>query len=175
MFKKLIEKLKKRNQATLYFAKGHETVIIPTKRVEDAGYDIYANFDEDFIMIEPHQTKMIPTRLISAISDDYYIQLEERGSTGSKGMGGRCGVIDSGYRGQWFVPITNHNANGRIIITKNETDCGNGRDIIYPYKKAICQAVILPVPKLEVEEISQKEIEAISSERGLGRVGSSDK
>ena len=34
------------NKRTIYFAKDREDVIIPTKRDEDAGYDIYANFLE---------------------------------------------------------------------------------------------------------------------------------
>ena len=32
------------------FAKIRETAIIPTKKLEDAGYDIYANFEEDFLL-----------------------------------------------------------------------------------------------------------------------------
>ena len=75
------------------FAKVRPTAIIPTKRVEDAGFDIYANFEEDFILIPPHDTIMIPTGIASACDTDYCFILKERGSTGTKGIAQRCGRI----------------------------------------------------------------------------------
>ena len=36
---------------TINFAKIRPTAIIPTKRDEDAGFDIYANFEDDFMII----------------------------------------------------------------------------------------------------------------------------
>jgi dUTP pyrophosphatase len=84
---------------------------------------------------------------------NYAIVLKERGSTGTKGIAQRCGVIDSGYRGEWFVPITN-TTNNTICITKDEKLMSVRNGINYPYSKAICQAVILPVPKMNVQEIS---------------------
>ena len=36
---------------TVKFAKIKPNAIIPTKRLEDAGYDIYPCFDEDYIII----------------------------------------------------------------------------------------------------------------------------
>lgn len=165
----------------LFFARKNETVILPTKNDENAGYDIYANFEEDYMVIPPHTTKMIPTGLYSACSKDYYIQLLERGSTGTKGIAQRCGVIDSGYRGEWFVPLTNTTSN-LIVISKVDVDeivenlcAARNSVIIYPYSKAICQAAILPVPKMEVKEISVDEIMNIKSERGTGSLGSSGK
>lgn len=165
----------------LFFARKNETVILPTKNDENAGYDIYANFEEDYMVIPPHTTKMIPTGLYSACSKDYYIQLLERGSTGTKGIAQRCGVIDSGYRGEWFVPLTNTTSN-LIVISKVDVDeivenlCAARNSVtIYPYSKAICQAAILPVPKMEVKEISVDEIMNIKSERGTGSLGSSGK
>lgn len=47
--------------------------------------------------------------------------------------------------------------------------------IFYPYEKAICQALLLPVPKIDIEEISYKELQKIESERGVGMLGSSNK
>ena len=173
------------------FAKLHPDAKIPTKRDEDAGYDIYPAFDEDFIQIAPHETVMIPTGLCSAFSSDYVISLKERGSTGTKGIGQRSGVIDSGYRGEWIVPITNHNNWKNIFITKLSEDETvkkkvakeypsvkmdyKALSIFYPYDKAICQALLIPVPKSTTEECTVEEIKAISSERGDGRLGSSGK
>ena len=85
------------------FAKVKEGAIVPSKRDEDMGFDIYACFDEDYIKIDPHETKLIPTGIASACDPEYGFLLKERGSTGSKGIALRAGVIDSGYRNEWFV------------------------------------------------------------------------
>ena len=157
------------------FAKVRESATIPSKRIEDAGYDVYADFEYCDLTIFPHETKMIPTGIASAFSDNYYFQIEERGSTGSIGMKKSAGVIDSGYRNEWFIPITNTN-DIPIVITKlvdkvEQTD----ELILYPYKKGICQAVLLPVPKAQIEEISYEELSQIPSKRGAGALGSSNK
>lgn len=101
----------------LVFAKVRPDAIIPTKEKENAGYDIYACFEEDFIIIPAHTTKLIPTGIASAVSDKYYLQVHERGSTGSKGMKYGAGVVDSSYRGEIFVCINNVNSND-IVISK---------------------------------------------------------
>lgn len=177
---------------TIKFA-GKEGVKIPTKREEDAGYDVYAFFEDTYIEIAPHETKIIPTGLYSAFSSDYVAVLHERGSNGVKGIGQRSGVIDSGYRGEWGVPLTNHNDKplliskftGEELISALEKEFNtyqmillkDGLDncIIYPYSKAICQAIFLPVPKLKTKTISIEELKTIPSERGEGKLGSSNK
>lgn len=85
----------KSDREQLLFAKLKPNATIPSKHYQDAGYDIYACFDEEQLTILPGETKMIPTGIASAFSSKYYAQLEERGSTGTKGMSQRCGVIDS--------------------------------------------------------------------------------
>ena len=165
------------NTQTIYFAKMKETAIIPSKRVEDGAFDIYACFEEDFIVINPNETKMIPTGLASAFSSHYVAILKERGSTGSKGIGQRAGVIDSGYRGEWLVPLTNHN-NTPLVICKEKALKANTFDtnsIIYPYEKAIAQCILVEVPQLSTTEISYEALLQFESERGTGRLGSSGK
>lgn len=165
------------NNKTIYFAKMKPHAIIPTKRVEDGAFDIYACFEEDYIIIAPHETKMIPTGLASAFSSDYVAILKERGSNGSKGIGQRAGVVDSGYRGEWFVPLTNHNAVPVVIL--KETYSGNKDDfadaIIYPYEKGVSQCIMVEVPKLDTTEVSYEELLQFESERGTGALGSSGK
>ena len=168
------------------FAKVHPNAIIPSKRDEDMGFDIYACFDEDYIMIEPHETKLIPTGIASACSPEYGFLVFERGSTGSKGIARRCGVIDSGYRNEWFIGLTN-TTNKKLFISKlSEEGTYNKyyedyepwiRDefLVYPYTKAIAQALVVPVPKTNVDEISYEELKSIESERGMGALGSSNK
>lgn len=163
---------------TVKFAKVRPTAVIPTKRDEDAGFDIYANFEDDFIIIDPHTTTLIPTGIASACDTDYCFILKERGSTGTKGIAQRCGVIDSGYRNEWFVPITN-TTNKKIAIVKKDADYIFMRNTsgytIYPYEKAIAQALIIPVPKVNIEELTYNELKEITSDRGMGALGSSGK
>lgn len=164
--------------ASIKFAKVRPDAKIPTKRIEDAGLDIYACFLHDYIKIEPHKTEMIPTGIASACDTDYCFLLKERGSTGSKGIAQRCGVIDSGYRNEWFVPITNTTDNVLFLakshcIGKLITDFP--KCIAYPYEKAICQAIVVPVPELDIEEYTYDELKAIPSQRGGGCLGSSNK
>lgn len=163
---------------TVKFAKTKPNAIIPTKRLEDAGYDVYPCFDEDYIIIKPHTTVIIPTGIASACDTDYCFVLHERSSTGTKGMAQRCGIIDSGYRGEWGVPITNTN-DVPIVICKKESitdfndfasillfSYGEANYILYPYEKAICQALVLPVPEVEIEEYTYEELKAIPSGKG---------
>ena len=154
------------------FAKMNPNAIIPSKRDEDAGYDIYACIDSD-VVIKPGETKMIPTGLASAFDEGYVAILKERGSTGSRGMGLRCGVIDSGYRGQWFVAITNLNTVDLVISVGSGIKYENS--IVYPAGKAIAQAVFFEIPNTSVEEISLEDLNSIVSKRGAGKLGSSNK
>lgn len=178
------------------FAKVRPDAIIPSKRREDMGYDIYACFEEDYIIINPHETKLIPTGIASACDPGYGFLLFERGSTGSKGIARRCGVIDSGYRNEWFVGLTNTtnkdlyiskigaedivkkqiNAfdNASAILCKLIED-GVNNSIIYPYSKAIVQAIVTPVLETNEQELSYEDLKAIPSERGMGALGSSNK
>lgn len=162
----------------ILFAKVKPNAIIPTKRNEDAGWDIYSNFEEESIVINPHETKMIPTGLATAFGSKYVAILKERGSTGTRGMGQRSGVVDSGYRNEIFVPITNHN-DKPLIITKetNQTTLEILAEdyIIYPYSKAICQMILLELPQLQSKEISYEELKNIKSERGMTCLGESGK
>ena len=158
----------------IYFAKVNPKAIIPSKRVEDGAFDIYACFEEDAMKIEPHQTVLVPTGIASAFSSDYVAIIKERGSTGAKGIGQRCGVIDSGYRGEWFIALTNHNQVPLVIAKESVKDQFQGC-IVYPYEKGICQYMMVEVPKLKIEEISYEQLLKIESERGTGALGSSGK
>ena len=159
------------------FAKVRPDAKIPTKRVEDAAFDLYACFNEDWISIEPHTSKLIPTGIASAFDPEWAIVFRERGSTGVKNMKVNAGVIDSGYRGEYFVSIYNGN-DAPLYIAKylNGEQAPEPKNaIVYPYSKAIAQALVIPVPEVCVEEISYNELQEIPSERGSGCLGSSNK
>ena len=164
----------------VYFAKLRPEAVIPSKRDEDAGYDIYACMEADWMLYAPHETRPMPTGIVSAFSADYYFHIGERGSSGAKSISKRAGVIDSGYRGEWFVMLTNLN-DVPLYFVKPEAEArlraelGDSPAVIYPTSKAVCQAMLLPVPRTEVVELSPEEIMAFASERGEGKLGSSQK
>lgn len=167
---------------TVKFAKVHPDAKIPSKRDEDMGFDIYACFDEDYIVINPHETKLIPTGIASSCNPEYGFLVFERGSTGSKGIARRCGVIDSGYRNEWFIGLTNTTNEVMFLSKLSERETYNKyydevmpKSFVYPYSKAIAQALVVPVPKVEIEELSYDDLKNIRSERGLGALGSSGK
>ena len=166
-------------KALVKFAKVKEGAKIPSKRDEDAGYDIYACLDDDvdWIKILPHHSELIPTGIASAFDKQWGFVLRERGSTGVKNMKINAGVIDSGFRNEWFVSLYNGN-DVPVYIAKYLNGEQSPEDydaIIYPHTKAIAQALLIEVPETEVEEISYEELKDIESERGMGMIGSSNK
>ena len=163
------------NAITLFFTALNEKAIVPSKRPEDAGYDIYACFEEETIEVKPHQTVLISTGIASAFPMEVVAVLKERSSTGVRGIGVRAGVIDSGYRGEWKVPLTNHNQK-TLYLTKTVDDVmENETGIYYPYSKAICQALFIELPQTKVETILPEVLREMKSERGEGGFGSSGK
>ena len=62
------------NDDEILFAKVKENAQIPSKKEEDAGYDFYACFEEDFFVIEALSTKAVPTGIATAFSKKYYAQ-----------------------------------------------------------------------------------------------------
>lgn len=170
-----VEVISEVREDVLLWAKDYDDVIIPSKREEDSDYDIYARFEEDYIIINPQETKMIPTGLRCAMNKKWRLKLEERGSTGTKAIIQQAGVIDSGYRGEIKVPITN-GGNKPIIILKGEApQIVKDLAIVYPYTKAICQAKLDEVPSVKSVEIPVKQLKSIPSERKEGMTGSSGK
>ena len=151
----------------IVFAKVKENAQIPARDSWNAGFDIYPCFEEESFIIEPHTTALVPTGIASAVPENYYIQIQERGSTGSKGIKYSAGVIDSSYRGEWFLATTNTN-NKPILITKmdiaslpeNVKELIEKAYIVYPYTKALFQGIVHCVHnELSVEEITFEELQ----------------
>ena len=166
----------------VFFSKLNEDAIIPQKRPEDAGYDIFSCFSQDYLMIKPGETIKIPTGIASCFSQEHCFIVKERGSTGSIGLGQRSGVIDSGYRNEWILPVTNHSKKTILIIKKEFINTNEYKEIIklndiieYDYNKAIAQALLIPVPKTNVVEISYDELLKFKSDRMMNAFGSTNK
>ena len=159
----------------IMFAKLREGAVIPSKRDEDSDYDLYACFDEEEMVIPPFSTAYVPTGIISAFDDTLGVRFEERGSN-TKWCGiVQAGVVDSGYRGEWFAAMYNGNP-VPVHITKAVTDVMRCEDrVLVPYCKAVCQFNVRHIPKVEIMEMKPEEILAMESQRGAGRLGSSGK
>ena len=139
----------------LLFAKVKEGAIIPTKTEENAGRDLYACFDEDYIVIHPLETKLIPTGIATEIPQGYFGGVFPRSGLATKQglrLANCVGVIDADYRGEWFIPIY------------NDTDVNQ---IIKPNER-IAQMIIIPFYSVDLEEVE----ELNDTERGDGGFGS---
>ena len=166
----------------IYFAKLNESAVLPNKRKEDAGYDLYACFDDDITVLAPFENKLIPTGIAWAASDKFYLQIEERSSTGSKGIKRNAGIVDSGYRGEIKVSI--FNATGKTLVFSNlsEEEFKNKYPKLakenyhfHSTQKAIAQGIVHKVYNLKTQELSYDELCKIESSRGKGGFGSTNK
>lgn len=165
--------------ANVKFAKVHPDAKIPTKRREDAGYDLWPCFDSDWIEIPPFESRLIPVGIASAIDEDWAFIFRERGSTGTKNIKVSAGVIDSGFNGPWFVCVYNGNKVSLFISKIGETGemsplTEHPNAILYPYDKAIAQALLVHVPDTNVTEVDYSEIQNRQTARGCGQLGSTN-
>lgn len=149
-----------------------DTVEMPTRaHVGDACFDLRAHIpDVSFhewnggvevketkgIKIRPGETVMVPTGIATEIPAGFFAPIFARSGLASKqGLRpaqGTC-VIDSGYRGEWMIPLHNDSAETRIVH----------------HGDRICQFMLLPVPDVYLEEVSFLS----SSDRAEGGFGSS--
>ncbi|MBO5162881.1 MAG: dUTP diphosphatase [Ruminococcus sp.] len=96
----------------LTFKKLNENAIIPTRATpSSAGLDIYACLDEP-VEIASGEIKMIPTGLSAMVDcDDVVMLIYPRSGLSTKygvSLANCVGVVDSDYRGAWFIPLINH-------------------------------------------------------------------
>ncbi len=141
----------------LTFMKINEKAVIPARATPDsAGLDICACLDDD-VILAPGEIKMIPTGL-KAESDcgDVAMLIYPRSGLSTKygiSLANCVGVIDSDFRGEWFIPLINH---GKLPFTVQ-----NGMRI----------AQLIPTrvlfPEIEICETLSE------TERGSGGFGSS--
>ena len=97
-----------------------KNAILPTKRVEDGFFDLYGCFDEEVFFLKPGDLKLVSLGISTEFPANWAFRIYERSSAGSKGIATRCGVIDSGYRGEYFVAI--NNTTNRLIIISDKTE-----------------------------------------------------
>ena len=159
----------------IIFAKLRDNAISPSKRDEDSDYDLYACFDDEEFVIPAFSTRLVPTGIISAFDESLGVKFEERGSN-TKWCGiVQAGVVDSGYRGEWFCAIYNGNPVPVHISKAVQEVQRSDTQVLVPYRKAICQFNVREIPKLSLQEVSVDEVLACASSRGAGALGSSGK
>lgn len=157
----------------------NDKAIIPTKRDEDAGFDIYTT--EDYIVLQPHEKHLFPTGIAAAIEPGYWLMGADRGSTGSKGIHIHCGVVDSGYRGEIFICLVNDNT-FPVVFTSDINRITYDRDgdtcrLFYPTSKAIAQLIPIVQPVVHSSEVTSDEEwqQYCDTERGATKLGQSGK
>jgi len=151
----------------LIWAKFSPTAIVPTKRIEDAGLDIYCDYEafgmSDIYILQPHETKRFDSNIGVVIPEGYVGIVKERSSTGKFTTYVGSGVIDSGYRYGIGVFFTN----------------ASDQSIQLDLKKAIAQMVIFECLHDNSSNIEITTPEQFAkdypSNRGLGKEGSTNK
>ena len=169
------------NNLIIYWDKLNKMAKLPSKRDEDAGFDIYSDSMEN-IILKPNETKFFTTGLRSAFPSNYWIEIKERGSTGAVGLSVRSGVIDSGYRGEWKIMLTNVNKYpvefshdvDKVTYIKGKIFKNKIKKVIYPSTKAIAQAVVIPLPNIQCY-CDKDMVDGAKSNRGETGWGASGK
>lgn len=138
--------------------KMRDHAILPTYgSAEAAGADLYACLDEA-VTIAPGKTVFIPTGLAMEVPKGCAGLVYARSSMGAKrglAPANKVGVIDSDYRGEFFVALHNHGSEPQQVA----------------HGERIAQLLITPVFTpgfVEVPELSD-------TERGSGGFGSTGK
>ncbi len=132
-----------------------EGAVIPKRATaESAGLDLSAYLDRD-VVINPGEIVKIPTGIAIGLEKETVGLVYPRSGLASKHgitLANCVGVIDSDYRGEILVPVTNHS---KVPFTIQNGD-------------RIAQLVISPVLLPEIEEAEELD----ETERGAGGFGS---
>lgn len=136
----------------LKIKKLHPSALLPTRaHHDDAGLDVYCY---ERTSISPHTTVKVPTGIAYEIEEGYCIFAWDKGSVGSKGIKTLGGVLDSGYRGELFIPL--HNL--------------SNQEYIFEAGDKLAQLVIQKVEFPEIIEVSEL-TESVRGEGGFGSTG----
>ena len=135
-----------------------ENAILPKRgSIDAAGADLYACLEEDLI-IAPGKTKFVSIGISAEIPQGYAGFVFARSGLASKSgiaPANKVGVVDSDYRGEFFVALHNHSSETRTV----------------KHGDRIAQLIIMPVVMaeyIETDELSE-------TERGSGGFGSKGK
>ena len=137
--------------------KTNRKVITPKYKTDgSSGMDLSAFLDKE-VVIKPNSSDLIPTGLQVAIPEEFEIQIRPRSGLAAKesiGVLNSPGTIDSDYRGELKIILFNH---------------GN-KDFIINNRDRIAQMVLVPVLKMEFEEVDSLP-DTIRGQGGFGSTG----
>lgn len=132
----------------------HPDAVIPKYATPGAaGFDLVAVED---VFIVPRETKLVPTGIAVEIPWGYEMQIRPRSGFSLKTplrIANAPGTIDSDFRGEVKIIVTNTSENKGFYIKKGDR---------------IAQGVIAPVMRAVFEEVD----ELSETDRGLGGFGS---
>ena len=145
MIKVLVKKLNSKAELPKYKTEG------------SSGMDLMANIEKS-ITIPPKKSAIIPTGLSIAIPNDCEVQIRPRSGLAAKSnisVLNTPGTIDSDYRGELKIILFNH----------------GDKDFIVNNNDRIAQMILMPILKMELEEIENLP----KTIRGSGGFGSTGK
>lgn len=132
----------------------HPNFKLPTKGTALAGaYDLYM---PEFGSLAPGEGLKFTLGFMAEVPEGFVVLMLPRSGVGSKGLmlANTCGVIDSDYRGEWFVHLLN---------------CGRG--MTWSPGDRLLQMLIVPVANVTPELAD----ELSETGRGAGGFGSTGK
>ncbi len=137
-------------------------------RPGDAGMDVCA---AEEITIRPGETVIVPTGLKLAVPEGYEIQVRPRSGISYKTplrLSNSPGTIDSGYRGELGIIMTNTSAGCEREERIFGVDSDGNKKGIYKIKKGdrIAQIVLQAVPKIVFSVVDS--VSDIGKDRGGG-------
>ena len=136
-----------------------ESAKLPTKaHSTDACFDLYVDAPDNIetgIKIRPGETVKLNSGITTEIPHGYFAAIFPRSGLGinkNLRLPNCTGIIDSDYRGEWIIALTNDGKVNRTIY----------------HGDRVAQFAILPVPDVNIKEVK----ELNDTERGSGGLGS---
>lgn len=152
------------------FKKLNENAVLPTYATEgSAAMDLYVITDSA-VEIKPGESKVFDTGLAVEIPEGYVGLIVGRSGLGFKNrisLANRVGVIDSDYRGEIKVKLSNENF-ARTSATNNSIVSELDKAFTVSNHDRVAQMLIMPVIQAEIELTD----ELSDTERGANGFGS---
>lgn len=147
----------------LYWKKLHPDAQAPTVAHpgEDLGYDLYC---AEQATLHPGRVALVRTGIAIQFDPAHGALVRDRSSMATKGIKTSGGVIDAGYRGEIFVPMTLD-----MNPPSNREDAQSATYVIQPGDKI---AQMIPIKPLTIFGVEEKHV-LTESARGEKRFGSS--
>lgn len=169
--KELIREIKRElnEPQIIYVEICKENVLLPEyQNIGDAGMDVRSASE---ITLAPGETKIIPTGLKMVIPEGYEIQVRPRSGLSLKTplrVSNSPGTIDSGYRDEIGIIITNTSTSGENNIY-NIDEKGNkpGTYIIHEGDR-IAQIVLIKFETIEFKKVEVGKVGLFGNNRGGG-------